>query len=133
MEADDASQTTPSTLDNEPGVDTVYGGVAEGVRDLSMIPLIPESNPHVQLIETICSDVLPNMVRLYDSKKMVTALNRNQFEKIIEQKVERAKKSLKMLPVQDQSVYRVRIDQAYAECIDRLHGIPGWKNPVAET
>jgi hypothetical protein len=92
-----------------------------------------ESNPHKQLIETICNDVLPNMVRLYDSKKMSSALDRDQFEKIIEQKIERANKSLKVLPVEEQYIYRAKIDQAYAENIDRLNGTPEWKNPVFET
>jgi 3-deoxy-D-arabino-heptulosonate 7-phosphate (DAHP) synthase len=34
--------------------------------------------------------------------------------------VERAHKSLKMLPVEDQSRYRVMIDPAYADNIDRF-------------
>lgn len=89
-----------------------------------------EPNPHIQLIETICNDVLPNMVRLYDSQKMSSALDRDQFVQLIEQKVERANKSLKVLPVDEQIVYRVKIDQAYAENIDRLHRIPEGKNIV---
>lgn len=87
-----------------------------------------EPNPHKQLIETICNDVLPNMVRLYESNKMSSALDRDQFVKIIEQKVERANKSLKVLPVEEQYMYRTKIDQAYAENIDRLHGIPKEKS-----
>lgn len=86
-----------------------------------------EQNPHKQLIETICNDVLPNMVRLYESKKMSSALDRDQFVKIIEQKVEMANKSLKVLPVEEQYMYRTKIDEAYAENIDRLHGIPEFK------
>ena len=77
-------------------------------------------NPHKQLIETICDEVLPNMVRIYESKKMNSALDQDQFVKLIEQKIERANKSLKMLSVEEQSVYRVKIDCAYAENIDRL-------------
>lgn len=92
-----------------------------------------EPNPHIQLIETICYDFLPNMVRLYDTKRMGNALGRDQFVKLIEQKVERANKSLKMLPVEDQYRYRVKIDQAYAENMDRLHGIPDFNTPVFET
>ncbi len=87
-----------------------------------------EPNPHKHLIETICKDVLPNMVRLYESKKMSSALDRDQFVKIIEQNIERANKSLKVLPVEEQSVYRTKIDQAYAENIDRLHRIPKEKS-----
>ncbi|MDO9549494.1 MAG: hypothetical protein Q7J03_00830 [Methanoregula sp.] len=87
-----------------------------------------EPNPHKHLIETICNDVLPNMVRLYESKKMSSALDRDQFVKIIEEKVERANKSLKVLPVEERSVYRIKIDQAYAENIDRLHRIPKEKS-----
>lgn len=91
-----------------------------------------EGSPHIQLIETICNDVLPNMVRLYDSHKMSSALDRDQFVKLIEQKVERANKSLKCLSVDEQPVYREKIDKAYAENIDRLHGMPEWKKPVFE-
>jgi hypothetical protein len=32
-----------------------------------------------QLIETICNDVLPNMVRIYESKKTKSALDQDQF------------------------------------------------------
>ena len=89
-----------------------------------------EPNPHKQLIETICNDVLPNMVRIFESKKMSGALDRDQFEKIIEQKVELAKKSLKVVPVEEQDSYRAKIDRSYTENIDRLHGIPIDTNPV---
>ena len=101
-------------------------------QQISTAGVEAERNPHIQLIETICNDVLPNMVRLYDSQKMSSALDRDQFVNLIEQKVERANKSLKVLPVEEQPVYRAKIDQAYAENIDRLHAIPGWKNPVFE-
>ena len=84
-----------------------------------------ESNPHIQLIETICNDVLPNMVRIYESQRMNGALDRDQFIKIIEQKVELANKSLKVLPVEERPPYRVKINQAYAINIDRLHEING--------
>lgn len=77
-------------------------------------------NPHIQLIETLCNDVLPNMVRICESKKMSSALDRDQFVKILEQKVELANKSLKMLSADDQITYRAKIDRAYAENIDRL-------------
>ncbi len=77
-------------------------------------------NPHIQLIDTICDEVLPNMVRIYESKKMESALDLDNFVKLIEQKIERANKSLKMLPVEEQHLYRVKIDSAYAENIDRL-------------
>jgi len=77
-------------------------------------------NPHYQLIETICNDVLPNMVRIFESDRMAGALNQDQFVKLLEQKIERANKSLKMLPAGDQERYRMMIDQAYARNIDRL-------------
>ena len=77
-------------------------------------------NPHRQLVETICSEVLPNMVRIYESKKMDGALNLDLFVKLIEQKIELANKSLKMLSVEEQHIYRAKIDAAYAENIDRL-------------
>ena len=77
-------------------------------------------NPHVQVIETVCNDVLPNMVRIFESKKMGVALDQNHFVKLLEQKVELANKSLKMLSAEDQVTYRTMIDRAYAENIDRL-------------
>ena len=90
-------------------------------------------DPHKQLIETICNDILPNMVRIFESKKMECALDQDQFVKLIEQKVERANKSLKVLPVEDQYIYRVKIDQAYAENMDSLYRFPECNTPVYET
>nr|WP_321506304.1 hypothetical protein [uncultured Methanoregula sp.] len=60
------------------------------------------------------------MVRIYESKKMSNALDRDLFVKLLEQKVELANKSVKMLPSVDQIMYRAKIDRAYAENIDRL-------------
>ena len=77
-------------------------------------------NPHTQLIETICHDILPNMVRIFESNRMAGVLDQDQFVILLEQKVERANKSLKMLPVEDQSRFREMIDRAYADNIDRL-------------
>ncbi|MDD4137292.1 MAG: hypothetical protein PHT99_05285 [Methanoregula sp.] len=45
---------------------------------------------------------------------MSSALDRDQFVKIIEQKVERAYQSLKVLSVEERPVYRAKIDQVYA-------------------
>lgn len=83
---------------------------------------MPDS--HVQLIETICNEVLPNMVRIYESGRMSTALDQSQFVKILEQKIELANKSLKVLPQEDRAAYRALIDRAYAENIDRLRKDP---------
>lgn len=77
-------------------------------------------NPHEQLIETICTEILPNMVRICESNRMEGVLDQDHFVTIIEQKIERANKSLRMLPAEDQGRYRAMIDQAYAENIDRL-------------
>ena len=77
-------------------------------------------NPHIQLIESVCNDVLPNMVRIYESKKMSGALDQNHFVTLLEQKIEWANKSLKLLSAEDQVTYRTMIDRAYAENIDRL-------------
>ena len=77
-------------------------------------------NTHIQLIESVCNDVLPNMVRIYESKKMSKALDQNHFVTLLEQKIEWANKSLKMLSAEDQITYRTKIDRAYAENIDRL-------------
>ncbi|WP_292348449.1 hypothetical protein [Methanoregula sp. PtaB.Bin085] len=86
-------------------------------------------NPHRQLIETICNDVLPNMVRIFESKKMDSVLDQDQYVRLLEENVERANKSLKMLPVEEQGQYRVMIDQAYAINIDRLRK----QHPVLQT
>lgn len=78
------------------------------------------TGPHVELIETICNEVLPNMVRIYESKKMSSAMDQDMFVKILEQKIELANKSLKMLSPEDQVTYRAKIEQAYAANIDRI-------------
>ena len=78
------------------------------------------ANPHEQLIMTICNDVLPNMVRLFESNRMKSVLDQDHFVTLIEEKIERANKSLRMLPAGEQGRYRAMIDQAYAENIDRL-------------
>jgi hypothetical protein len=77
-------------------------------------------NPYLQLIETICNDVLPNMVRIYESKKLSGALDQDHFITLLEQKIELANKSLKVLSAEEQITYRAKIDRAYAENIDRL-------------
>lgn len=89
------------------------------------------ANPHKQLIDTICNDVLPNMVRLCESNEMAGALNQDQFVTLIEQKIERANKSLKMLPPEEQSCYREKIDRAYADNIDRLRREITYRQPVS--
>jgi len=78
------------------------------------------TGPHIELIETICNDVLPNMVRIVESKKMSSAMDQDMFVKILEQKIELANKSLKMLSPEDQVTYRAIIDRAYADNIDRI-------------
>jgi hypothetical protein len=85
--------------------------------------------PHIQLIDTICNDVLPNLVRIYESEKMSNTLNRDMFVKILEQKIELANKSLKMLSDEDQITYRAKIDRAYAQNIDRLRN----RTPIPQT
>ncbi|MCX6688621.1 MAG: hypothetical protein NTZ39_02855 [Methanoregula sp.] len=73
-----------------------------------------------QLIVTICDEVLPNMVRLSESQKVSGMFDHDYFVKLVEQKVARANKVLKMLPPEDQPVYREKINHAYAVNIDRL-------------
>ncbi len=87
------------------------------------------TGPHRELIETICNDVLPNMVRIYESKKMGSAMDQSMFVKILEQKIELANRSLKMLSPEDQITYRAKIDRAYAENIDRLRK----ETPIQQT
>ena len=86
------------------------------------------TGPHVELIETICNDVLPNMVQIFESKKMISAMDQDMFVKILEQKIELANKSLKMLSPEDQVTYRAKIDRAYAVSIDLIRtGTPAPK------
>lgn len=73
-----------------------------------------------QLIESICDDVLPNMVRLSESQKVSGLFDHDYFVKLVEQKVGRANAALKMLSPEDQRVYREKINHAYAINIDRL-------------
>ena len=87
---------------------------------LRICTLVFMTSPHKQLIDAICDEVLPNMVRIYESKKMNGALDQDQFVRILEEKIERANKSLKVLAVEEQQDYREKIDKAYAENIDRL-------------
>jgi hypothetical protein len=130
MKAEDADKIILTAAGRAPGAKTFSDCVAGPVIDQAVESLCSEPNPHKHLIETICNDVLPNRVRLYEANIMGNALSRDQFEKLIEQKVERAKKSLNVLPGEDQQIYRVKIDRAYAENVDRLRGIPERKNPV---
>jgi len=78
------------------------------------------TGPHIELIETICNDVLPNMVRIFESKKMSSAMDQDMFVKILEQKIDLANKSLKTLSPEDQVTYRAKIDRAYAVSIDLI-------------
>jgi hypothetical protein len=78
------------------------------------------TGPHIELIETICNEVLPNMVRIFESKKMSSAMDQDMFVRILEQKIELANKSLKMLSPEDQVTYRAKIDRAYAFSIDLI-------------
>ena len=87
------------------------------------------TGPHIELIETICNEVLPNMVRIFESKKMSSAMDQDMFVKILEQKVELANKSLKMLSPEDQVTYRAKIDRAYAANIDRIRK----ETPIPQT
>jgi len=90
----------------------------------------PDAQAHKQLIDRICEEVLPSMVRLYEMKKMGDVLDQDHYIRIIEEKVERANKSLRILPAADQHTYRTKIDKSYAENIDRLHSIArGWNSP----
>ncbi len=133
MKAEDATKINSTINGRETGANMSSNNVAGNITDHAANTPFSEPNPHIQLIETICNDVLPNMVRLYDTRRMGNALDRDQFVKLIEQKVERANKSLKVLPVEDQYIYRAKIDQAYAENMDRLHGIPDCNTSVFET
>ena len=75
---------------------------------------------YTQIIDTICEDVLPNMVRLYETQRFDSVLSPDHFIHLIERKVELANGALKQLEPEEQQIYRARIDAAYATSIDRL-------------
>jgi len=80
-------------------------------------------NPHRQLIETICHEVLPNMVRIYESQKMAGVVDYDYYVGLIERKVEQANRSLQKLDPVEQPQYRAMIDNAYTVNIDHLHEV----------
>jgi len=80
-------------------------------------------NPHSQLIETICHEVLPNMVRIYESQKMAGVVDYDYYVGLIERKVEQANRSLLTLDPVDREKYRAMIDSAYASTIDHLREV----------
>jgi hypothetical protein len=102
---------------------TFINGPRQNCKEIFM------TGPHIELIETICNDVLPNMVRIFESKKMNSAMDQDMFVKLLEQKIELANKSLKKLSFEDQATYRVKIDRAYAVNIDRIRK----ETPVQQT
>jgi PAS domain S-box-containing protein len=77
-------------------------------------------DPYVQLIDTICDEVLPNMVRIYESRRMEGVLDYQHFISLIERKVEQANKALVHLDPAKQAGYRGKINAAYAASIDLL-------------
>jgi PAS domain S-box-containing protein len=77
-------------------------------------------DPYVQLIDSICDDVLPNMVRIYESRRMEGVLDYRHFISLIERKVEQANKALAHLDPGTQPAYRAKINASYAASIDRL-------------
>ena len=78
------------------------------------------TDPYLQLIDSICDEVLPNMVRIYESRKMEGLLDTDYFLSLIEKKVEQANKALMHLDPEKQVIYRTKINAAYAANIDRL-------------
>jgi len=80
-------------------------------------------NPHRQLIETICQEVLPNMVRIFESQKMAGMLDYDYYVGLIERKVEQANRSLLKLDPVEQQKYRAMIDEAYTVNIDHLREV----------
>jgi len=80
-------------------------------------------NPHRQLIETICHEVLPNMVRIYESQRIEQVLDYDYYVGLIERKVEQANRALLKLDPVEQEKYRAMIDSAYASNIDHLREV----------
>jgi PAS domain S-box-containing protein len=78
------------------------------------------TDPYIQLIESICDEVLPNMVRIYESRRLENVLDHQYFISLIERKVEQANKALTHLDSKMQPVFRARINASYAASIDRL-------------
>jgi hypothetical protein len=80
-------------------------------------------NPHRQLIETICHEVLPNMVRIYETQKMAGVVDYDYYVGLIELKVEQANRSLLKIDPVERQRYRDMIDAAYASSIDHLREV----------
>jgi PAS domain S-box-containing protein len=78
------------------------------------------NDPYIQLIDSICDEVLPNMVRIYESRRLENVLDYQYFISLIERKVEQANKALTHLNPEKQPVCRARINASYAASIDRL-------------
>ena len=78
------------------------------------------TDPFIQLIDSICDEVLPNMVRIYESRKMDGIVDTEYFISLIERKVEQANRALAHLDPEMQAIYRTKINAAYAANIDRL-------------
>ena len=78
------------------------------------------TDPYIQLIDSICDDVLPSMVRIYESRRMDGILDYQYFVSLIERKVEQATKAAAHLDAGQQAVYRAKINASYARNIDRL-------------
>jgi PAS domain S-box-containing protein len=88
--------------------------------DNSVTEHVTDPDPYTQLIESICDEVLPNMVRIYESRKLEDVLDYQYFISLIERKVEQANKALTRLDPEKQPIYRARINASYAASIDRL-------------
>jgi hypothetical protein len=78
------------------------------------------TDPYTQLIDSICDEVLPNMVRIYESRRMEGLMDTEYFISLIERKVEQANRALAHLDPESQVVYRNKINAAYAANIDHL-------------
>ncbi len=121
MRTDNPDELLPAGTSTESTGSGVPGFKRDIVQNAGQAPCTLSSNPNAHLIDTICDEVLPNIVRICMSGKMSAAMDRDHFIRIVEQKIELANKSLKMLPAESQPFYRSKIDRAYAEHIDILH------------
>ena len=78
------------------------------------------TDPNIQLIDSICDEVLPNMVRIYESRKLEGLVDTDYFISLIERKVEQASRALAHLDPEAKAIYLNKINAAYAANIDRL-------------
>jgi len=79
------------------------------------------TNPYKHIIESICNDVLPNVVALHKSGKLGCLLGKGYFIDLIERKVIEAQKAALHLAPEEREIYSKMIDNAYTKSYDSVY------------